>query len=138
MPGISPEIEVYSVQHLPILQADADPRGLVSRITHSVPTEMDVDAGTLGLGLVLDTRSGRSPVDRFAEFFAHQDTARLLGQAFPPHACTDATVGRVLDRLDDCGPMRLLPACAIRAAMRVDLARRSGPFDTTSRSVWGA
>jgi hypothetical protein len=46
-------------------------------------------------------------------------------------------VGRVLDRLDDFGTMRLLTDCAVRAVTRFDLERRSVHFDTTSRSVWG-
>ena len=138
MPGISPEIEVYPVQHLPIIKAYADQLGLVSLINHYVPTEMDVDAGTIVLGLVLDTLSGRSPLYRLEEFFAHQDTELLLGKAIPPHAFTDDTVGRVLDRLYDFGTMRLFTACAIRAVIRFDLERRYVHFDTTSRSVWGA
>jgi len=60
-----------------------------------------------------------------------------LGKAFPPPACTDDTGGRVLERLDDCGPMRLFTACAVRAAMRFGLEHRYGHFDTTSRRVWG-
>ena len=137
MPDIPPEIAVYPVQHLPIIKAYADQRGLVSLINHYVPTEMDMDAGTVVLGLVLDTLSGRSPLYRFEEVFAHQDTELLLGKAFPPHAFTDDTVGRVLDRLYDFGTMRLLTACAVRASMRFDLERRYGHCDTTSRSVWG-
>jgi transposase len=137
MPDIPPEIAVYPVQHLPIIKAYADQLGLVSLINHYVPTEMDVDAGTVVLGLVLDTLSGRSPLYRLEEFFAHQDTELLLGKALPPHAFTDDTVGRVLDRLYDFGTMRLFTACAVRASMRFDLERRYVHFDTTSRSVWG-
>src|SRR5262245_32280821 len=137
MPGLPPEIEVYPVQHLPIIKAYADQLGLVSLINHYVPPQMDVDAGTIVLGLVLDTLSGRSPLYRLEEFFAHQDTALLLGQAVPPHAFTDDTVGRVLDRLYDFGTMRLCTACAVRAATRFGIERRSVHFDTTSRSVWG-
>ena len=81
--------------------------------------------------------SGRSPLYRLEEFFAHQDTELLLGQALPAHAFTDDTVGRVLDRLYDFGTMRLLTDCAVRAVRRFDLERRSVHFDTTSRSVWG-
>jgi transposase len=137
MPGIPPEIEVYPVQHLPIIKAYADQLGLVSLINHYVPTEMDVDAGTIVLGLVLDTLSGRSPLYRLEEFFAHQDTALLLGKALPPQAFTDDTVGRVLDRLYDFGTMRLFTDCAVRAVTRFDLERRYVHFDTTSHSVWG-
>src|SRR5499427_2540268 len=137
MSGIPPEIAVYPVQHLPIIKAYADQLGLVGLINHYVPTEMDVDAGTIVLGLVLDTLSGRSPLYRLEEFFAHQDTALLLGKVLPPQALTDDTVGRVLDRLYDFGTMRLFTACAVRAAARFDLERRYVHFDTTSRSVWG-
>jgi transposase len=129
--------EVYPVQHLPIIKAYADQLGLVGLINHYVPTEMEVDAGTVVLGLVLDTLSGRSPLYRLEEFFAAQDTELLLGKAVPAHAFNDDAVGRVLDRLYDFGTMKLFTACAVRAAARFGLERRYVHFDTTSRSVWG-
>src|SRR5215510_9380994 len=137
MQALSPAIEVYPVQHLPIIKAYADQLGLVSLINHYVPTEMAVDAGTVVLAMVLDTLSGRSPLYRLEEFFAQQDTALLLGKAVPPQALNDDTAGRVLDRLYDFGTMRLFTACAVRATMRFGLERRYVHFDTTSRSVWG-
>ena len=137
MQALSPAIEVYPVHHLPIIKAYADQLGLVSLINHYVPTEMEVDAGTVVLALVLDTLSGRSPLDRLEEFFAQQDTELLSGKAVPPHALNDDTAGRVLDRLYDFGTMRLFTACAVRAATRFGLERRYVHFDTTSRSVWG-
>jgi hypothetical protein len=75
MPDIPHAIEAYPVAHLPIVQADADTLDLVGLINDFVPPEMDVDAGTLGLGLGLDTLRGRSPLARLEEFVAHQDTA---------------------------------------------------------------
>jgi len=60
-----------------------------------------------------------------------------LGKALPPQAFTDATGGRVRDRRYDFGPRRLCTACAVRAAMRCGVERRSVHFATTSRSVWG-
>jgi transposase len=137
MQALSPAIEVYPVHHLPIIKAYADQLGLVSLINHYVPTEMEVDAGTVVLALVLDTLSGRRPLYRLEEFFAQQDTELLLGKTVPPHALNDDTAGRVLDRLYDFGTMRLFTACAVRAATRFGLERRSVHFDTTSRSVWG-
>src|ERR687883_1563499 len=134
---VLPPIEAYQVQHLPLVKAYADKIGLVEVINQVVPTEMDVDPGTIVLGLVLDTLSGRSPLYRLEEFFAHQDTALLLGKAIPPQAFTDDTVGRVLDRLYDFGTLRLFTACAVRASMRFGLECRYVHFDTTSRSVWG-
>src|SRR5918911_488663 len=137
MQALSPAIEVYPVQHLPILKAYADQLGLVSLINHYVPTEMGVDAGTVVLAMVLDTLSGRSPLYRLEEFFAQHDTELLLGKAVPPQALNDDTAGRVLDRLYDFGTMRLFTACAVRAATRFGLERRYVHFDTISRSVWG-
>jgi transposase len=137
MQALPPAIEVYPVHHLPIIKAYADQLGLVSLINHYVPTEMEVDAGTVVLAMVLDTLSGRSPLYRLEEFFAQQDTELLLGKAVPPQALNDDTAGRVLDRLYDFGTMRLFTACAVRAAMRFGLERRYVHFDTTSRSVWG-
>ena len=78
-----------------------------------------------------------APLYRLEAFFAHQDTARLLGQVIPPHALHDDAVGRVLDRLYDMGTMKLFTACAVRAAARFGLERRSVHCETTSRSVWG-
>jgi transposase len=120
-----------------MIKAYADQVGLVGLINHYVPTEMDVDAGTIVLGLVWDTLSGRSPLYRLEEFMAHQDTALLLGQALPAHAFNDDTVGRVLDRLYDRGTMKLFTACAVRAVTRFGVERRDVHFDTTSRHVWG-
>ena len=137
MQDLAPTIEVYPVHHLPIIKAYADQLGLVSLINHYVPTEMDVDAGTVVLALVLDTLSGRSPLYRLEEFFAYQDTALLLGKALPAAALNDDQVGRVLDRLYECGTMKLCTACAVRAAARFDLHKHSVHFDTPSCSVWG-
>ncbi len=137
MPGIPPEIEVSPRHHLPIINASADQRGLVSLITHHVPPELAGDAGTVVLGLVWDPRRGRRPLDRFEECVAHHATERLLGQAVPSQAWTDDTVGRVLDRLDDRGTMQLVTACAVRAAARLGVERRDVHVDPTSRRVWG-
>lgn len=124
MQDILPAIEGYPVHQRPIIKACADQLGLVRLINHDVPTAMEVDAGTVVLGVVVDTLSGRSPLYRLEELFARQDTALLLGKALPPHAFNDATVGRVLDRLYEMGTMTLFTACAVRAATRFGVERR--------------
>jgi len=106
---VLPPIEAYQVQHLPIVKAYADKIGLVATIHAVVPTEMGVDPGPIVLGMILDTRSGRSPLYRLEEFFTHQDTALLLGKAVAPEAFRDDTAGRVLERLYDVGTMKILP-----------------------------
>ena len=62
MSDIPPEIAVYPVQPLPLVKAYADQLDLVRLIHHYVPTEMDVDAGTVVRGRVLETLRGRSPL----------------------------------------------------------------------------
>jgi hypothetical protein len=92
---VLPPIEVYPVQPLPIVKAYADKIGLVEAINAVVPTEMTIDPGTIVLGMMLDTLSGRSPLYRLEEFFMHQDTALLLGKVVPPEALQDDTVRRI-------------------------------------------
>ena len=123
--GVIPRaIEVYQVHHLPMVKAYADKRGVVEVINQLVPTEMVVEPGTLVLGLVLDTLSGRSPLYRLEAFFAHHDTELLLGKAVPAPAFTDDTVGRVLDRLYEVGTMKLFTAWAVRADQVFGLDKR--------------
>src|SRR5215471_9317520 len=134
---VLPPIEAYQVQHLPIVKAYADKIGVVEVINQLVPTEMGIDPGTIVLGMILDTLSGRSPLYRLEEFFAHQDTALLLGQAIAPDAFHDDTAGRVLERLYDVGTMKIFTACAVRADQAYGLDKQSVHFDTTSISVYG-
>ena len=107
------------MQHLPIIKAYADQLGLVGLINHYVPTAMDVDAGTIVLGLVLDTLSGRSPLYRLEEFFAHQDT-ELLSRARPYPRRPLPMIQWTRPR----SPLRLwhdatFTACAVRASHTV-------------------
>lgn len=131
------EIEAYQVQHLPIVKAYADKIGLVETVNELVPTDMEVDPGTIVLGMILDTLSGRSPLYRLEESFAQHDTELLLGNALPPQAFNDDTVGRVLERLSTVGTMKIFTACAVSADQVCGLDKPYGHFDTTSRRVHG-
>jgi transposase len=134
---VLPPIEAYQVQHLPIVKAYADKIGIVAVINQVVPPEMAIDPGTMALGMILDTLSGRNPLYRLEEFFTHQDTALLLGKAVAPDAFDDDTVGRVLDRLYDTGTMKIFTACAVRADQVFGFDKRDVHFDTTSITVYG-
>jgi transposase len=134
---IPQELEASQVQHLPIVKAYADKIGLMELVNQLVPTEMAVDPGTVVLAMVLDTLSGRSPLYRLEDFLAQQDTALLLGKAVPAEAFNDDTVGRILDHLYETGTMKVLTACAVRAAQVFGLDKRYVHFDTTSMSMYG-
>ena len=100
-------IEVYQVKHLPIVKGYADKIGIVEIINRLVPTEMEIDAGTMVLGMVMDTLSGRSPLCRLEEFFEGQDTELLLGKAIPSEMFNDDNAGRVLDRIYEVGTTKI-------------------------------
>jgi hypothetical protein len=53
------------------VKAYADKIGVVETINQLVPMEMAIDPGTIVLGMILDTLSGRSPLYRLEEFFTH-------------------------------------------------------------------
>ena len=130
-------IEAYPVQHLPLVKAYADKISLVE-VSHQVgPTEMAIDPGTIVLGMILATLSGRSPWSRLEECFAPHDTARLWGQAVAPEACDEDTVGRVFARLYDTGTMHVLTAWAVRADQVLGVDTRDGPCATTAMTVYG-
>jgi transposase len=137
MSDLSQEIEAYQVHHLPIVKAYADKIGLVAVVNQLVPTAMEVDPGTIVLGMILDTLRGRSPLYRLQDFVAQQGTALLFGKAVPAAAFNDDTVGRVLDRLYDTGTIKVFTACAVRADQVFGLDTRYVHFDTTSVSVYG-
>jgi transposase len=137
MSAIPQDIEAYQVHHLPIVKAYADKIGLVEVINQLVVTEMDIDPGTIVLGLILDTLSGRSPLYRLQDFFAQHDTELLVGKAIPAEAFNDDTVGRVLDRLYATGTSKLFTACAVRADQVFGFDTHYVHFDTTSVSVYG-
>lgn len=132
-----PNIEGYTVQHLPIISAYARRIGIVDVINTLIPTEMEIDAGTTILGMVLDTLTGRSPLYRLDEFFDHKDTELLLGKKTHPSKFSDYTVGRVLDKIYDYGAVKVFSEISMRALDVLKIDSRHISFDTTSVSVQG-
>jgi len=63
------------VYHWPIVRAYSERLGLVGLINRLVPSEMEIDPGTIVLRLVIDTLSGRSPLYHLEAFSEHQDRA---------------------------------------------------------------
>lgn len=131
------EIDGFTIQHLPIISAYARRIGVLDIINTLIPTQMAIDAGTVILGMILDTLTGRSPLYRLDEFFEHQDTELLLGKKADPLQFSDYTVGRVLDRIYEYGTMKLFSQIAMQALTSFKIDRRHLSFDTTSVSVQG-
>ena len=132
------KIAAYVVGHLPIVKAYAIKIGLVDIINELIPSKMDVDPGTIFLGMVMDTLSGRTPLYRLDEFFKDQDTELLLGKRVNPAVFSDYNVGRVIDKAYEIGSIKLFTAIAKNAVDVFDVSTRHASFDTTSVSVFGA
>ena len=130
-------IAAYVVNHLPIIKAYADRIGLVPTINRMVDSEMAIDPGTVFLGMILDTLSGRSPLYRLDEFFESQDTQLLLGKAVNPSRFSDHNVARVMDRAYEIGTIKIFSALAADAVAAFGVDTRHVSFDTTSVSVYG-
>lgn len=131
------QIDGFTVQHLPIITAYAKKIGVVDVINTLITTQMAIDPGTVILGMILDTLTGRSPLYRLDEFFENQDTELLLGKEIDPLLFSDYTVGRVLDRIHDYGAMKVFSEIARRALGNFNIDCHHVSFDTTSISVQG-
>ena len=130
-------ITAAQVGHLPIVAHYARRLGLVEIVNSLVPTQMDVEPGTIVLGLVLDTLSGRSPLYHLENAFAESDRELLFGQALPPEYFNDDNVGRVMEHLYVVGTQKLFSAISVAALQRFPLSTKHVHFDTTSVNVYG-
>lgn len=131
------EITAYTVRHLPIVKAYADRIGLVEIINDMIPSRMSVDPGTVFLGLVLDTLSGRTPLYRLDEFFETQDIGLLLGRDISAEKFSDYNVARVLDKAYEAGSMKIFSEISRSAVAAFGVDCRNVSFDTTSVNVYG-
>ena len=130
-------IDASDVSFLPIVSAYARELGVVEEINRLCGRTKGVDAGQVCLALILDTLTGRSPLFRLEDSFAHLDVELLLGEGISVVQLNDDAVGRVLDRLYDVGTNKILSAVALRAVKLFDLDVSHVHQDTTSRSVYG-
>jgi transposase len=134
---LSSELTVQEVDHLPVIAAFCRKIGIDQIIDRLIPSQMDLAAGTVVVGMILDTLSGRTPLYRLHEFFEDRDTELLFGEEISPAAFNDDAVGRVLDRLHDGGTMKIFTEVSLRACERFEIQTERGNFDTTSVNVWG-
>jgi len=130
-------MKITRVDHLPIVATFCRRVGLVETINRIVPTQMDVDVGTIVQAMVLDTLSGRSPLYRLADFFKHQDTELLLGHHLASSVFNDTSVGRAMDAIFEVGAEKLFSEVVFQACLRFPLDMSKVHFDTTSVNLWG-
>lgn len=137
MESLTDDIKFSEANHLPIVAAFARKLGIIEEVDRLIDGQMELSPGIVVLGLILDTLSGRTPLFRLHEFFAHLDSELLLGQDIPAEKFSDDNVGRVLDRVFAAGTQKILGAISLNAVKMFDLELRAVHFDTTSRNVYG-
>lgn len=125
------------VDHLPIVAHYARRLGLVDIVNGLTCVGMDVDPGTIVLGLVLDTLSGRSPLYHLEKAFEDADRELLFAQPLPPGYYNDDNVGRVLEHLFEVGTQKIFSALSVAALQHFELSTAHVHFDTTSVSLYG-
>ena len=96
--SIAKNVTVSQTDHLPVIAAFCGQLGIDKIVNRLVPSEMNLDPGTVVIGMILDTLSGRSPLYQLQDFFEHQDTELLFGQPIQFTAVNDDAVGRVLTK----------------------------------------
>lgn len=111
--------------------------GLIELINENIPCNTDVDPGTLVVGMVCDTLSGRSPLYKVEEFIKEQDTELLFGTPVHYRKFNDDALGDLLDRIHEKGTLKLFTEVSLKAASVFELDTSQGSFDTTSVNVWG-
>jgi len=125
------------VDHIPTIARMCHRLGLIDLINESIPCNTDVDLGTLVVGMVCDTLSGRSPLYKVEEFIAEQDTELLFGTPIDSHNFNDDALGGALDRIHKKGTLKLFTEVSLKAATVFELDTTKCSFDTTSVNVWG-
>ena len=131
------EIEVYKIDYLPIVRKYAEKIGIMDAFNRLVPTEMEVEAGDIVLGMILDTLSGRSPLYQLEEFFKEQDRELLFGKVISPEAFNDDHVGRTLDKIYEAGTQKIFTEISLQAASKFKIEKEYIHQDTTSVTMYG-
>jgi len=132
------DIESYDVRHLPVIAAFCDKMGLCAIVDKALGCNMDISAGKMVKGLILNTLSGRDPLYRVQEYFSHQDTELLIGKGIDSSAFSDDNIGRVFDKIFAYGTSKLFSEISLEAVQEFSIDTKQLHHDTTSVSVWGA
>ena len=137
MQKIVDDSTMIPVNHMPVIARMCHRIGVIDLINESIPCNTDLDLGTLVVGMVCDTLSGRSPLYKVEEFIEEQDTELLFGVPVDSHRFNDDALGHALDRIHEKGTLKLFTEVSLKAASVFNLDTSKCNFDTTSVNVWG-
>jgi transposase len=131
------ESTMIRANHIPVIARMCHKIGLIDLINESIPCNTELDLGTLVVGMVCDTLSGRSPLYKVEDFIKEQDTELLFGIPVDSHRFNDDALGNALDRIHQKGTLQLFTEVSLKAASIFNLDTSKCNFDTTSVNVWG-
>lgn len=131
------ESTMIRLNHIPVIARMCHRIGLIDLINESIPCNTDLDLGTLVVGMVCDTLSGRNPLYKVEDFIKEQDTELLFGIPVDSHRFNDDALGNALDRIHNKGTLKLFTEVSLKAASVFKLDTSKCSFDTTSVNVWG-
>lgn len=129
--------EVHTHNHLAIAAAYCRAIQIKETVNRLVPSQMEMDPGTVVVAMLLDTLGGRSPLYRLSDTFEEKDLGLLLGSDKPSSALNDTNVGRALDAIFESGASKVITEVAMEAVRFFDIDVSVVSYDTTSTSVWG-
>jgi hypothetical protein len=115
-------VAVAQVNHLPVVADFGRRLGLAELDNRLVQVDMTVEFGVIGVGVVLDNLSGRSPLYHMESAFSDCDRAVLFGQEVPANTFSDDNVGRVMDRIFAASTQRLFSTLSVTAMGQSALA----------------
>jgi hypothetical protein len=111
--------------------------GRIDIINENILCNTDIDIGTLVVGMVCDTLSGRSPLYRVEDFIAEQDTELLFGARVDSRRFNDDALGNALDRIHKKGTLKLFTEVSLKAASVFNRNTDTVTYDTTSSMETG-
>ena len=131
------ESTMIRANHMPVIARMCHRIGLIDLINESIPCNTELDLGTLVVGMVCDTLSGRNPLYKVENFIKEQDTELLFGIPVDSRRFNDDALGNALDRIHKKGTLKLFSEVSLKAASVFSLDTSKCNFDTTSVNVWG-
>ena len=108
--------QMIPMNHIPAVARMCHRIGIIDIINDNIPCNTDIDLGTLVVGMICDTLSGRSPLYKVEEFIAKQDTELLFGMEVNPRNFNDDALGNALDRIHKKGTQKLFTEVSLKAA----------------------
>jgi hypothetical protein len=110
------ESAMIRVNHITVIARMCHRIGVIDLINESIPCNTDLDLGTLVVGMICDTLSGRNPLYKVEDFIKEQDTELLFGIPVDSHRFNDDALGNTLDRIHNKGTLKLLTEVSLKSA----------------------